>query len=207
MKVFMLAILAALSFAVLANADDAIDEVNAERASYGLPPYVRDEYLSRAAESAAGYRAANLIQGHTANDFNALVPGDKADAAGCAAWSTGGWGACETYGGYAYAGAAVVIGRDGRRYMHLFVRGQGYGFTGEAASNAAGHQRIHPVATVVKAAAMPVLKLFEHPTAPAACTTGACAPTPNVAPGGCASCGSCSQCGDNYGRRGFFRRR
>ena len=49
-------------------------------------------------------------------------------AAGCAAWSkssdgTYHWGSCCTYDTeYTYAGAYAEIGRDGRRYTHLFVR-------------------------------------------------------------------------------------
>jgi hypothetical protein len=102
---------------------EALDEVNATRAARGLRPYVRDASLTSAATACAEFRAARLIAGHTANDFAALPPGAHASAAGCAAWEPGmGWGSCCTYEGYAYAGAAYAIGRDGRRYMHLFVR-------------------------------------------------------------------------------------
>ena len=102
---------------------DALDEVNALRASRGLPAFIRDDGLSRAAAGCADFRAERLIQGHTSNDFAALPAGTWATAAGCAAWPQGmGWGSCCTFEGHRYAGAAYSIGRDGRRYMHLFVR-------------------------------------------------------------------------------------
>jgi hypothetical protein len=108
------------------NADpgrDALAEVNAARAARGLQPFVCDDGLCQAALSAAMYRAERCIEGHCQNDFAHLPSGCSATAAGCAAWNVGdGWGACCTYDSYTYAGAAAVIGRDGRRYMHLFVR-------------------------------------------------------------------------------------
>ena len=103
--------------------DDALDEVNAVRASRGLRPFIRDAGLTAAALGAARHRAASLCQGHTANDFAFLPPGSHASAAGCAAWEPSwGWGACCTFDGHAFAGAAWAWGRDGRRYMHLYVR-------------------------------------------------------------------------------------
>jgi hypothetical protein len=93
------------------------------RAQRGLRPFLRDEELTIAAERAAAFRAALLIAGHTANDFAYLPPGAVARAAGCAAWTPdGGWGSCCTYEPWTYAGAAWRMGRDGRRYMHLYVR-------------------------------------------------------------------------------------
>ncbi len=110
-------------FAGFARADDALDEVNATRAARHLPPFKRDDGLSRGAQAAADYRAARGIEGHTPNDFSYLPAGTTAKAAGCAAWRQGeGWGACCTYERWTYAGAAYSIGRDGRRYMHLFVK-------------------------------------------------------------------------------------
>lgn len=104
-------------------ADDALGEVNAARAARGLRPFVRDAGLSQAAAGAADYRAARRITGHTSNDFSFVPAGSTARAAGCAAWQPGwGWGACCTYEPWTFAGAAVAIGPDGRRYMHLFVR-------------------------------------------------------------------------------------
>lgn len=103
--------------------ENALAEVNAARASRGLPPYIHDPALSTAALACAQARANSLYAGHTQNDFAALPPGAMARASGCAAWEPFmGWGACCTYERYTYAGAAVVIGRDGKRYMHLFVR-------------------------------------------------------------------------------------
>ena len=97
--------------------------MNAVRAARGLPPYIRDDNLTLAAASCAEYRAARLMAGHTSNDFAALPAGTSATAGGCAAWDPGlGWGACCTYDRYTYAGAAYALGRDGKRYMHLFVR-------------------------------------------------------------------------------------
>jgi uncharacterized protein (TIGR03000 family) len=105
------------------EARDALDEVNALRTRMRLRPFVRDDYLSKAARSAATYRAAYLMAGHTSNDFAHVPPGGLASASGCAAWEPSwGWGSCCTEESWTYAGAAYVMGRDGRRYMHLFVR-------------------------------------------------------------------------------------
>ena len=105
------------------NSAEALDEVNAARTARGLRPYARDAYLTAGAMQAAEYRAARLIEGHTGNDFAALPPGGFASSAGCTAWEPGmGWGSCCTYENHTYAGAAYAFGRDGRRYMHLFVR-------------------------------------------------------------------------------------
>lgn len=102
---------------------EALDEVNAVRAKRGLKPFIYDENLYRAAAGCADFRAERLIAGHTSNDFAALPAGASATAAGCAAWEPSwGWGACCTYDNYTYAGAAYTVGRDGRRYMHIFVR-------------------------------------------------------------------------------------
>ncbi|HEX4070711.1 MAG TPA: hypothetical protein VHX68_06060 [Planctomycetaceae bacterium] len=102
---------------------DALAEVNATRAVHGLAPFIKDASLTAGAINVADFRAARLIEGHTANDFGGLPTSATASAAGCAAWEpTWGWGACCTYENYTYAGAAWTMGRDGRRYMHLFVR-------------------------------------------------------------------------------------
>lgn len=112
-------------------ATDALDEVNAVREKRGLPKFVRDEGLTQAAEKCADYRASKLIAGHTSNDFSFVPAGSNASAAGCAAWSESmGWGSCCTYESYKHAGAAWAKGRDGRRYMHLFVRGGSEGGVG-----------------------------------------------------------------------------
>lgn len=102
---------------------DALAEVNAARALRGLPPFTHDPALEQAARTCAELRAKLLLAGHTANDFAALPPGVTAAAAGCGALSPSwGWGSCCTYDSCRYAGAAVVTGADGRRFMHLFVR-------------------------------------------------------------------------------------
>ena len=102
---------------------DALSEVNAARANHGLAPFARDDAMTQGALACAQHRAANRIVGHSTNDFSFLPSGASASAAGCAAWSQGdGWGACCTYDNYSHAGAAAVIGADGKRYMQLFVR-------------------------------------------------------------------------------------
>jgi len=102
---------------------EALGEVNAARAQRGLPPFIHDQDLYRAAAGCADFRAERLIAGHTSNDFAALPKGATATAAGCAAWEPSwGWGSCCTFDSYTYAGAAYTVGSDGRRYMHLFVR-------------------------------------------------------------------------------------
>lgn len=103
---------------------DALDEVNAARARRGLRPFLPDPALTQAAAACAQTRAARGIRGHLSNDFAALPPGVNARAAGCGALEPSwGWGTCCTYDQqYVYAGAAWVMGSDGRRYMHLFVR-------------------------------------------------------------------------------------
>lgn len=104
------------------EAQEALGEVNAVRAARGLRPYVVDELLVIGAKRCAVYRAARLIEGHTGNDFVFLPAGAYARAGGCAAWHGNDWGSCCTYDGYTYAGAAWARGRDGRRFMQLFVR-------------------------------------------------------------------------------------
>lgn len=102
---------------------EAIAEVNAARVARGLPPFIRDDGLTAAALNTAAFRAERLMAGHTSNDFAGLPEGVSATSAGCAAWEPSwGWGACCTYDVYTYAGAAWAMGKDGRRYMHLYVR-------------------------------------------------------------------------------------
>ncbi|HVL11886.1 MAG TPA: hypothetical protein VM529_04945, partial [Gemmata sp.] len=63
------------------------------------------------------------IFGHSSNDFAFVPPGTYASSAGCAAYPASyGWMSCCVYDNYTYGGAAFVTGRDGKRYMHLFVR-------------------------------------------------------------------------------------
>ncbi len=106
--------------------DDALDEVNAARAVRGLRPFIKDAGLTAGAKATADYRAANLIQGHVGgnmSDFGLVPSGTSCTSTGCAAWPPSlGWGSCNTYESYTFAGAAWSMGRDGRRYMSLFVR-------------------------------------------------------------------------------------
>lgn len=101
---------------------DALEEVNTYRARRGLRPFLRDGLLCQAAQRCAEFRAANRIAGHTSNDFQ-FVQGTQAVAAGSGALEPSwGWGACCSDEDWTYAGAAVVMGQDGKRYMQLFVR-------------------------------------------------------------------------------------
>jgi hypothetical protein len=120
----LLGVVVLLSIVSVAQAGtDALDEVNRARARRGLPAFQRDAGLSQAAAKAADFRAARHIAGHTSNDFAFVPSGSRAGAAGCAAWTRDwGWGSCCTYESWRYAGAAWAMGRDGRRYMHLYVR-------------------------------------------------------------------------------------
>lgn len=98
-------------------------EVNSARLARGLRPFIEDPNLTVAAQLAAQTRADKLITGHLSNDFACLPPGTSASAAGCGALTPDwGWRTCCTYEHYTYAGAALAWGRDGRRYMHIFVR-------------------------------------------------------------------------------------
>lgn len=98
-------------------------EVNAARAARGLKPYIEDPALTQGAQACAAYRAANRIKDHTSNDFAFLPPGTRAAAGGSGALAPSwGWASCCTYEKWTYAGAGLVMGRDGKRYMQLFVR-------------------------------------------------------------------------------------
>jgi hypothetical protein len=109
--------------AATAPTSDALAQVNALRAARGLQPYQLDPNLNEAAKACAAYRAQYRIAGHTSSDFAFVPAGSSASAAGCAAWPMGsGFGSCCIYDGYRYAGAATVLGADGKEYHHLFVR-------------------------------------------------------------------------------------
>jgi hypothetical protein len=105
------------------GSSEALNEVNAKRAQRGLRPFIFDPALTQAAIGAANFRAANGLFGHTSNDFAFVPRGGMARSAGCAAYPPShGWMSCCVEGNYTYAGAAWAMGRDGKRYMHLFVR-------------------------------------------------------------------------------------
>jgi hypothetical protein len=100
---------------------DALEEVNAKRATRGLRPFIKDAGLTVAAYECAKYRAKHLMFGHTSNDFNFSKV--QCESTGCAAYEDRyGWMSCCMWENYTYAGAAWVRGKDGKRYMHLFVR-------------------------------------------------------------------------------------
>lgn len=117
-------------------AEPALAQVNAQRAARGLPPYREDPSLTAAAMAAADYRAAYRIAGHVGGgmgDFAFLPPGATADAAGCGALEPSwGFAACCVYESYQYAGAARVMGADGRFYNHIFVKGGNAAAQGQA---------------------------------------------------------------------------
>jgi hypothetical protein len=110
----------------VSGSDDALDEVNARRAGRGLPAFIKDPGLTQAAAACARIRAANFIDGHLGgnmSDFSYLPAGVSANAAGCGALEPSwGWGTCCMDDHYTYGGAAWVMGANGKRYMHLFVR-------------------------------------------------------------------------------------
>ncbi|HVJ81253.1 MAG TPA: hypothetical protein VNC50_09310 [Planctomycetia bacterium] len=117
-----IALAASFSAGSVFAAEDALKELNAARAARGLPAYIFDAGLTAAAKGCADHRASYLIAGHSSNDFGFLPSGVSAGAAGCAAWTPDwGWGSCCSYENWQYAGAAVAYGRDGRRYMQLYV--------------------------------------------------------------------------------------
>lgn len=126
-RTVLTALVLALVPAVTRADEAALAEVNAKRATRGLPPYIYDAGLNQAAEAAAKFRAERLMFGHVMDtglgDMRFLPPGVKAATAGCAAYPDRyGWMSCCIWERHRYAGAAWVRGKDGKRYMHLFVR-------------------------------------------------------------------------------------
>ena len=115
---------------------DALDEVNHWRQTHGFLPFIRDHLLTIGADRCAKYRAANLNRGHPLDnrgrpiDSTFLPPGAVSASAGAGAWepwvvTTNGetFGACNTDSrSHTYAGASYAYGRDGLRYMQIFVR-------------------------------------------------------------------------------------
>lgn len=105
------------------GSDDALDEVNRQRAARGLRAFLPDALLNQAARTCAKIRAQRHIHGHLSNDFAYAPPGAIVTATGCGALEPSwGFAACCVYDNYTYAGAAWVMGSDGRRYNHIFVR-------------------------------------------------------------------------------------
>lgn len=200
---FLLSFVALLALACAAFADEALAEVNAKRATRGLRPYVQDAALTQAAQACADFRAANLMFGHTSNDFAFLPPGARADSAGCAAYHASyGWLSCDIWEPHTYAGAAYAVGRDGKRYMHLFISNTPNGVAGngiQLISNAVAPPTTVPAPMAAPAApgacaqapAGPQYRvehrgLFGRRAVLVAVGPGACSPAPAFA-GGCAA--------------------
>ena len=105
------------------GATEALDEVNAKRATMGLRPFIRDDKLTEGAAKICVYLAAKLSANHTSNDFAFLPPGSSASAGGLGAGTPDwGWISCCYRENWKYAGAAWAWGRDGKRYNYIFVR-------------------------------------------------------------------------------------
>lgn len=132
-------------------ADPALDVLNKQRSARGLYPYILDANLQASAENLARFRAANLIAGHTANDFAGCVPGCNAQCTGCSAWE--GWvvaqlgfGSCQDYSQeYRYAGAAWETGKDGRIYSHLVLSNSPTSSVSTVAANTITAESVSPV--------------------------------------------------------------
>lgn len=110
--------------AVPNTAVDAMAELNARRAGYGLPPFQTDPQLLQAAMNAASCRASLRHAGHLQNDYAALpagVPGYPSCVAGCGVYD-GMFLSCGSDDRKRFAGAAKARGADGRWYCHLFVK-------------------------------------------------------------------------------------
>lgn len=110
--------------AVPNTAVDAMADLNARRASYGLPPMRTDPQLLQAAMNAASCRASLRCAGHLLNDYDALpqgVPGYPSCVSGCGVYD-GMFLSCGSDDRRQLAGAAKALGSDGRWYCHLFVK-------------------------------------------------------------------------------------
>lgn len=127
---------------ILRASEDAIAEVNNQRARAGLFPFIRDEGLTIGAERAADYCAARNIQFHTGNDGQFLPAECQRSWTSGAGMSSNKFMACYTeyprmmpgesrHGGISgvqgqtiYAGAAIAYTSQGQRHCHLFVSGR-----------------------------------------------------------------------------------
>lgn len=109
----------------------AFENVNRQRMSRGLRPFVFSEGLTRAAEKVAAIKAANCLSGHLSgpmSDFAMLEPGVQCAATGAdgskISANDPNWYTCCMDEPYVYAGAGSAIGPDGNKYMSLFVANQ-----------------------------------------------------------------------------------
>lgn len=104
-----------------------MDEVNAQRANFGLPPLVEDAALSQWAQMKAEWQASRgicLDNGYNGHEGPNAGPG-YTEGTGCLPPSWRGWATCAMrVRGSHRAGAGVAIGPDGNRYMCLVIAGQ-----------------------------------------------------------------------------------
>ena len=102
---------------------DPFDEVNAQRANFGLPPLLRHPYLMRCAQFKAEFLAKHRISnyhGHTGHEGPGMGVGY---IEGCGFLEpSAGWASCamRTQGNW-YAGAGLAVNGDGVRYMCLVI--------------------------------------------------------------------------------------
>lgn len=105
----------------------AMEEVNAQRANFGLPPLVEDAALSQWAQQRAEYFARHHISiynGYNGHEGTSPGPG-YVEGGGALPKSSpqDAWCSCamRTVGNF-QAGAGVAWGSDGVRYMCLVIR-------------------------------------------------------------------------------------
>ena len=108
-----------LAIAAPAANGDAWDEFCAWRRMAGLPQLAEDPSMTAFAMHKARYRAERgLRRGHAGPRLRAGWH------EGTAEWRPSmGFGACYREHDFRYGGAGMCVGRDGRRYMVLVVRG------------------------------------------------------------------------------------
>ena len=107
-----------------AVAGTPLDECNAQRAHYGLPPLVEDARLSEWAQCKAVWQAAHdvsLANGYNGHEGPQLGMG-YIEGTGVLDPDAG-WGTCAfRVEGSWPAGAGLAIGANGKRYMCLILR-------------------------------------------------------------------------------------
>ncbi len=110
-----------------------------------------------------------------------------------------GFGACCSYENWNYAGAAAVIGRDGRRYMHLFVRNSPTFYVSQVQIQQPGKPEQLPAKPKPNVNPKPDGKPTPLPTPTP--TPPVVVQPPVIVAGGCGACGAASSaCGAGSGR-------